>query len=64
MKIMVIDTNNGRIEIAVQDRDVIPVADLLESVKQVVNFYVDGINTQNQQKIYGVGGFDKWKSLV
>jgi len=65
MKVMVIeDTENSRLEIAVQDKDVVSMAHLLETHKSIKGFYVDGMNVKNQQKVYGVGDFEKWKSPI
>lgn len=67
MKVMVIDdveASGQRLEIAVQDKDVTKVAALLESHKSVKSFYVDGMNVQNQQRVFGVGGFVKWSSPI
>lgn len=64
MKLIIVDTELlGRVELAVQDADVVKVSQILEASKQVVSFYVDGIGI-NQQLSYGVGGFCKWKDTV
>lgn len=64
MKILVVDTLQlGRVEIAVEELNVVKVAHILEASKQVTSFYVDGIGA-NQQIAYGVGDFAKWKDVV
>ena len=66
MKIIVIKTNysSGNITIAVEEKEVVSIAHLLESHPKVVEFYVDGLNVKSQQKLYGVGDFYKWISRI
>lgn len=64
MKIFIIDEECGRIEAAVEDNKVLRFASLLENSKQVKSFYIDGLNVNNQQKIYGCDGYTKWISIV
>jgi predicted secreted protein len=64
MRILTIYTTQlGRVEVAVEDLNVVKVAHILEASKQVTSFYVDGVGA-NQQITYGVGDFTKWKDTV
>lgn len=64
MKIFVIDTVNGRVEVAVADKDVLFMANVLELSKTVNTYYVDGMNVKNQQTVFGAGGYEKWISPI
>ena len=64
MRIIVLNTHSGRIEIAVEDHKVVDMANVLESAKSVDTFYVDGLNCSDQQKVYGAGDFIKWISPI
>ena len=37
---------------------------VFESAKNVDTFYVDGLNSSDQQKVYGAGDFTKWISPI
>ena len=60
MKIMVIDTSTGRLEVAVDNNKVPALANVLEASATVNSFYVEGLNAKSQQNAYGCGGFTKW----
>jgi hypothetical protein len=64
MKVIIIDTTVGRLEIAVASSDVVKTANVLEVSNTVTSFYVDGLNVTNQQSSYGVAEYRKWKSPV
>jgi hypothetical protein len=64
MKVIVIDHQFSRTEIAVADKDVVETANILEASTTVKSFYVDGMNVLNQQEKYGAGGFTKWSSPI
>lgn len=64
MKVIIINHQFGRTEIAVADKDVVETANILEASTTVKNFYVDRMNVLNQQEKYGAGGFIKWFSPI
>lgn len=64
MRVLVIDNESVRVEIAVSDKDVVDIANILEESATVKTFYVDGMNVKNQQEKFGAGGFDKWVSPI
>ena len=64
MKIMVIDTSTGRLEVAVEENKVPALANVLETCATVNSFYIEGLNVKSQQSAYGCGGFTKWVNVV
>ena len=65
MKVMIVDTTtNGRVEVAVADRDVIIMANVFEQSNAVTSFFVSGMNVKNQQAMYGTSGYMKWTSSI
>lgn len=64
MRILIIERQSGRTEIAVADKDVVDIANILEESTGVKSFNVDGMNCSDQPKAFGAGGFLKWKSPV
>ena len=62
---MIIDTvTSGRTVIAIEDRDVPTMANVLENSSSVASYYVEGLNVKNQQAMYGVTGYTKWSSVI
>ena len=64
MKIMVLNTNTGRLEVAVEDNKIPALANVLETCATVNSFYIEGLNVRSQQDCYGCGGFTKWVNVV
>ena len=64
MKIMIIDTTSGRVEVAVEENKVVALAGILEVSGTVNTFYIDGLNVAKQQNLYGCGGYTKWISPI
>lgn len=64
MKILIINTTSGRVEVAVEENKVVPLAGILEASNMVNTFYVDGLNVAKQQNLYGCGGYTKWISPI
>jgi hypothetical protein len=64
MRVLVVDSLSGRTTIAVDNKDVVDVANILESSTSVKSFYVDGLYCKDQQMAFGAGDFRKWKSPI
>ena len=64
MKVLIIDHQFGRTEIAVADKNVVDTANILEASTTVKTFYIDGLNVKDQQRVYGADGFQKWVNPI
>lgn len=64
MRIIRIETVNGQYEIAVEENQIIFIANILETSKAVASFFVEGLNVPKQQWHYGTAGYSKWISPI
>ena len=57
---IIVVNSSVRVELVVEAKSVVDTANILESSTSVENFYIQGLDYHDQQKLFGCGGFKKW----
>ena len=61
MEILRLNNGNRTFEVAVESKDLLFLTGVLEKSKMVEWFYIVGYDTSDQQKLFNVKGYTKWK---
>ena len=57
---IIVVNSSVRVELAVEAKSVVDTATILESAASVENFYIQGLDYHDQQKLFDCAGFKKW----